>query len=287
MTSRHTSPSTGTPLDRRSDLQFLLPEASTQFGTVFGGASVIHLGLLGLLFLVLWVRPPLGTLTENMPTIIDSQTLTFLATPGTPGGGGGGGDKSPLPPRTSPELAVRNAEAIVPTATPEPERPTDLEPAAIVPALAPNNLPPAMVETGPSTIGDLGPGNAPGAGFGDKGGIGPGGNLGGPGPGDGPGIGLGPGGGGVTAPTLIERVRPSYTSEAMIRGKRGEVVLSCVVLETGAMGKCDVVRSLDGNAYGLDDEALRAASKWRFKPGMSGNRPVPVRVNIVLEFNMR
>ena len=291
MTSRYTSPSGGAPFVDRGEPQFLLPEASTQFGTVFGGASVTHLGLLGLLFLVLWLRPPLAVGTGPIPPILDSTPLTFVPTLEAPGGGGGGGgDRSPRPPRTSPELAVRPAEAIVPTPTPDPEPLID-EPAAIVPALPPNNLPPAMVETGPPTIGDLGPGNVLGAGIGNNGGIGNDGK-GGSGPRDGPGVGpgpdVGPGGGRVTTPpSLIERVRPSYTPEAMMRKVRGEVRLACVVLETGAMGQCDVVQSIDGNAFGLDTEALRAASKWRFKPGMSGNRPVPARVNIVLEFNMR
>jgi TonB family protein len=48
-----------------------------------------------------------------------------------------------------------------------------------------------------------------------------------------------------------------------------------------------VIRSLDGNAFGLDDEALKAASQFRFNPGRKDGVPVSVRVRIEIAFNMR
>jgi protein TonB len=54
-------------------------------------------------------------------------------------------------------------------------------------------------------------------------------------------------------------------------------------------GRCAdirVVRSLD-RPFGLDDEAIRAAALWRFKPGTRFGQPVPVIVRIELEFTLR
>jgi TonB family protein len=42
-----------------------------------------------------------------------------------------------------------------------------------------------------------------------------------------------------------------------------------------------VVRAL---GMGLDEKALEAARKWKFKPAMLNGKPVPVRVNIEIRF---
>ena len=73
----------------------------------------------------------------------------------------------------------------------------------------------------------------------------------------------------------------------MQRGMRGEAVVSCIVTSRGEASACAIVRSLDGNAFGLDDQALQAAGQFRFRPAMCADVPVPTRVNIVLEFNLR
>jgi outer membrane biosynthesis protein TonB len=66
-----------------------------------------------------------------------------------------------------------------------------------------------------------------------------------------------PGGPGVTTPILIERV-----------------------------GDARIMRSLD-RRFGLDEEALRAARRWRFKPGLLNGKPVPVTITIELMFTVR
>jgi TonB family protein len=47
-----------------------------------------------------------------------------------------------------------------------------------------------------------------------------------------------------------------------------------------------VVRSLD-SAFGLDQEAIKAARQWRFAPGTRLGEPVPVLVTIELTFTLR
>ena len=46
------------------------------------------------------------------------------------------------------------------------------------------------------------------------------------------------------------------------------------------------MRSLD-STFGLDNEAVKAARQWRFKPGTRLGQPVPVLVTIELSFALR
>jgi TonB family protein len=103
---------------------------------------------------------------------------------------------------------------------------------------------------------------------------------------DGFGNGVRRGGPGVTMPELIERVPPRYTADAMRARVQGSVWLECVVLPDGTVGEVRVTRSLDP-ILGLDQEAIAAARRWRFRPGRVNGLPVPVAVSIELTFNVR
>jgi protein TonB len=116
----------------------------------------------------------------------------------------------------------------------------------------------------------LGPGDGPGLGDGSKGGRGGGARE---------------PGGDVTPPVLLHQVEPTYTSDAMVAKIQGVVRLSVVVRTDGTVGDVEVVRSLD-QRYGLDDQAVKAAKAWRFKPGLRQGQPVDVRVTILLEFRL-
>ena len=67
---------------------------------------------------------------------------------------------------------------------------------------------------------------------------------------------------------------------------QGLVVMSAVVLPDGTVADIQVIRSLD-SSFGLDEEAKKTAAQWRFRPGTKGGEPVPVRIRIELEFNLR
>lgn len=122
--------------------------------------------------------------------------------------------------------------------------------------------------------------------------TGPGGNGNSPTPGGGSGTGTGIGDGvqplgpGVTSPIPIQQVRPQYTSDAMRAKVQGIVALECVVLPDGTVGDVRIVRSLD-RQFGLDEEAIAAAKRWRFKPGMMNGRAVAVAIRIELTFTLR
>jgi protein TonB len=90
----------------------------------------------------------------------------------------------------------------------------------------------------------------------------------------------------VTTPIALDQVKPQYTSEAMRARIQGTVWVECIVQPNGVCTDVHVVRSLDPN-FGLDQEAVKAARQWRFKPGTRLGQPVPVLVTIELSFALR
>jgi protein TonB len=133
------------------------------------------------------------------------------------------------------------------------------------------------------------------AGSGDKGGAGSGtgqGSGSGQGAGLGPGFGGGFGGGayrpgsGISLPTVLREVKPAYTADAMRAKVQGSVWLECIVMPDGTVGSVKITKSLDP-VFGLDEQAIAAAKKWRFKPGMRQGQPVPVIITIELTFTLR
>ena len=83
-----------------------------------------------------------------------------------------------------------------------------------------------------------------------------------------------------------ERWTLRYSADAMHAKIQGMVVVSAVVLPDGSVTDVRVIRSLD-RSFGLDMKAIEAARQWRFFPGTRQGEPVPVLVNIELEFNLR
>ena len=188
-----------------------------------------------------------------------SERIVWLSEPG-PGGGGGGGNKMPDPPKPAEIVKPKPA----PVAAPVP--PPPVEPPPVEPLTIPLKTLDATVTT-PGTIESTQASNSVSLGSGTGTGAGPG-----QGSGIGEGFGGGTGGGayrpgnGVMLPKPLREVKPQYTADAMRAKVQGTVLLECVVLPDGTVGKVEVVRSLD-SAFGLDQEAIKAAKQWRFAPG--------------------
>ena len=83
-----------------------------------------------------------------------------------------------------------------------------------------------------------------------------------------------------------KEVKPAYTADAMRAKVQGSVWLECIVMPDGSVGEVKVTRSLDP-IFGLDQEAIKAAKMWRFRPGMRQGDPVPVIITIELTFTLR
>ena len=90
----------------------------------------------------------------------------------------------------------------------------------------------------------------------------------------------------MTLPRVLREVKPQYTSDAMRAKVQGTVLLECVVRPDGTVGDVSVKRSLDPT-FGLDQQAVNAARRWRFFPGTRLGEPVSVLVTIELTFTLR
>jgi TonB family protein len=88
---------------------------------------------------------------------------------------------------------------------------------------------------------------------------------------------------GVTPPSVIYKVDPSYTEEARTAKIQGSVVLNVVVGADGSAQQVSVLRSLDP---GLDQKAVETVSTWKFRPGMKDGQPVAVQAQIEVSFRL-
>jgi protein TonB len=218
--------------------------------------------------------------------------LVFLHDPARPGGGDqGGGARQLEPMRRAQARGTDTASTPVappPSISPQsapPDFELDAPIVSAVPAFADVDVARGPIAPELPSAGTQGPGSN-GTGSGHRGGNGPGNDR---GIGPGTGIGNGPGvhgvGNGVTAPVPVRQVRPQYTSAAMSARLAGSVIVECIVLPDGSVGDARVTRSLDAR-FGLDEEALKAARQWRFRPGTFRGQPVAVRVTIELSFSI-
>jgi len=92
-------------------------------------------------------------------------------------------------------------------------------------------------------------------------------------------------GNGITAPRITQQVPPHYTEAAVAAKIEGTAVLEATVGIDGSVSDVTVVKSLDA-AHGLDDEAVKAISQWKFAPGTRSGSPVPVRVTLQVDFSL-
>ncbi len=88
----------------------------------------------------------------------------------------------------------------------------------------------------------------------------------------------------MKAPKLVFKVEPDYTQEAKDAKIEGTVVLSIVVTAQGVADNITVKRSLNP---GLDDKAVTAVSKWRFKSGTKAGLPVNVQAVVEVNFKLK
>jgi TonB family protein len=132
----------------------------------------------------------------------------------------------------------------------------------------------------------------PSGGRGSNGGIGDGigtgvGDSRGPGHGPGPGGGGVTGGGGlqggVTQPVLLWKIEPEYTDEARRARVQGTVVLHIEVDTGGQAQNITVTQSL---GLGLDERAIEAVRRWRFRPGYRNGKPWATAAMVQVNFRL-
>ncbi len=262
------------------EVRFSFETQGPRMSRAFSVSFVVHCVLVATALYVALAGPAIIDATKAPDPI---PQVTWLATPGPGGGGGGGGNKSPEPPRKT-ELRPAKPPDIQPFKPPE-DIPAPELTIPLRQVLTTELIQPGTLDGGITTSQGTGSGGGGGTGTGT--GVGPG-----SGSGVGPGWGGGFGGGayrpgsGIDLPRLIHDEKPQYTADAMRAKIQGTVVLECVVNPDGTVGDVTVVKSLDAT-FGLDQEAVKAARKWRFVPGRRLGQPVPVLVTLELTFTLR
>ncbi len=275
------------------DVRFQFERQRSRMAGAFAASSAIQASVV---VLAVFLAGRMGSTASPafLPDRPNSE-IVWLSVPGPGGGGGGGGNRMKEPPRqaelpgkdklTVPAAKPPSLEVQTPKDEPDPIAQINI-PAATL-ASAAESLPGAIeAPPGPPTP-SLGSGSGTGAGTGQGSGIGSG-----RGSGLGDGFGGGTGGGayrpgnGVTLPVVLFEKKPQYTSDAMRAKVQGSVTIQAIVRTDGTVGDVSVVRSLD-STFGLDDEAMKAARQWRFRPGTRFGEPVPVIITIELTFTLR
>jgi len=208
------------------------------------------------------------------------------AAPKKAGGGGGGGAReiTPVSKGQAPKPAMKQ---FTPPMIVQEKPKLEMTPTIIAPpdtVLPQNNLPNwgdplaklSNLSNGTGFGGGMGSGSGGGLGSGNGGGFGPG-------SGGGVGGGVFRVGGGVSQPAVIFKVDPEYSEEARKAKYSGTVMLAVIVDVDGHARDIHVVKSL---GMGLDEKAIEAVEKWKFKPGMKGGTAVNVRATIEVNFRL-
>ncbi len=85
-------------------------------------------------------------------------------------------------------------------------------------------------------------------------------------------------------PVVLSEIVPHYPYGARVRGEFGRVTVNIHVSEKGVVESASVFVS-SGHPV-LDDSALTAAKKARFKPAERGSKPVASEMNLQFEFRL-
>jgi protein TonB len=252
-------------------------------------SMAIHITVLGLLFLIGTNKAVQKAVKEQIDLIApDLSPYKPAAKKDAMHGGGGGGDRSPTPASKGKLPRLADKQFVPPMAVvhnPDPKlvmEPTlIIQPDANIPKVNMDVLGDPLAKSG---IASNGTGSGGGIGSGPGGGVGSG-----RGPGFGPGSGgnMGGGayriGGGVSPPSVILKVEPEYSEEARKAKFQGTVILFVVVDEKGNPRELKVIRPL---GLGLDQKAIEAVEKWKFRPGMKDGKPVAVQATIEVNFRL-
>jgi TonB family protein len=248
-----------------------------------GSATIVNGSILAMLILMGFGR---AIKQPSQPPTGDSIHLKDLTLFAPGGGGNGGGANEQTDPITG-RLPKREGMPIAPVQVPVLDRPT----IAVEPAVRlelPDN--PSLLNIGvpksPNvTLASNGPGNFTGMGTGPDGGVGPG-----KGPGDGPGFdgGFGDrvytaGVRGVSNPVPIVTPEAEFSDEARRQKYQGICTISVIVDARGYPRNPRVIRSL---GMGLDEKALEAVEKYRFKPAMKDGKPVASVISVEVNFRL-
>ncbi len=205
------------------------------------------------------------------------------------GGGGGGGDHSIIEASKG-KLPKIEKDPVVPPMVQTFDKPKIAMPSAIdvqKDIKLPDNpeLQNIGMKAGVNVVLSNGTGSGGGMGNGSGGGLGSGNGIGfGPGSGWNTGGGLAQVGGRVSAPVALFEPEAEFSDEARRAKYQGVCLVGLIVDAQGNPQNVHIVRAL---GMGLDEKAMEAVRKYKFKPAMKdGKTPVAVYVNVEVNFRL-
>lgn len=86
----------------------------------------------------------------------------------------------------------------------------------------------------------------------------------------------------ATPPRAVFLPPPKYSSKASDAQYEGTCELSVIV---GTDGRTSDIRVLSAVGMGLDEEAIKAVKRWKFKPAMQDGKAAPVQIAVAVDFN--
>ena len=90
-------------------------------------------------------------------------------------------------------------------------------------------------------------------------------------------------GGGVTAPVPLNNVQAMYSDKGRTEKISGNCLISVIVDANGMPQNPRLVKSLEPS---MDQNAIAAVGKYRFKPAMKAGVPVPVVITVQVAFRL-
>ncbi len=256
-----------------------------------GISTTVNLTILAILLFFVGKKIIQEVKPQLTATNIDVGTFQLKAPQGPQAGGGGGGGSHDIVNPIKGKLPKIEQKPVTPPQVPvveQPKLPMESAIAVQKDIQLPDNptLPNIGVTKSPNvSLASNGQGGGAGMGTGYGGGLGSGtGNGYGPGTGGNAGGGLYRIGGGVSAPVPIFQPEAEFSDEARRAKYQGVCLISVIVDAQGNPQNPRVIRPL---GMGLDEKALEAVRKYKFKPAMKdGKTPVPVMITIEVNFRL-
>jgi protein TonB len=84
-------------------------------------------------------------------------------------------------------------------------------------------------------------------------------------------------------PVLVYKTEPEYSDEARKVKWQGTVI---VLIEIDERGEVRRARVAEGAGMGLDERAVEAVRRWRFKPALRDGKPVPAPARVEVSFHL-
>ena len=87
----------------------------------------------------------------------------------------------------------------------------------------------------------------------------------------------------IVPPKLLYKIEPEFSEEARKAKYQGTVVLS---IEVEADGKPDRFAVVSGLGLGLNEKAIEAVAKWRFRPAFRDGKAIAISARIEVNFRL-